>query len=160
MSTTVKMPSMPSMPSVPSTMSMDSSASSFPSQSGGRRRRRGRSSKRGGGGATDFVGNAVGSLATQMQNAAMGNQLQPVDGSLNSVATANLKGGRRRKRRSCKGGAPTRMGGARMGGKRTKRGKKGGSWLSTAAVPLGLWAAQNRLTKRRSSSSKSSRRNR
>ena len=110
---------------------------SAPKMMGGRRRRSRK--QRGGDSAWQSVMNAVGSGNTQWQNVfgpnsrAMGNQITHANGTPNTNMSLKLKGGRRR-----------------------RRGKKGGNFLSTAAVPFGLLAL-NHTYGRRSKGRKSRR---
>ena len=128
------------------------------------KRGRGRSVKkhhsskhRGGSSGWGFVGKTVGGMDTQLNNVfekggAFGNTIQSADGTQpTSVAMNNAMNGK------------TDVSLIQKGGKKhnkKNRTKKGGYWgqvLSTAAAPFGLWAIQNKFT-RRSKHGKSKRR--
>lgn len=104
------------------------SASRSMALAGGRRRKR-----RGGQSAHEYVQDQVGTGDQQYKNV--------FEGSVNNSGNAIV---------GLSGQQSVRPVQTQLGGKRrTKRGGYWGQVLSTALVPFGLWAAQNRFSKRR-----------
>jgi hypothetical protein len=109
---------------------------------------------RGGSSGWGFVGKTVGGMDTQWNNVfekggAFGNTIQSVDGTQpTSVAMNNALSGKTDISLIQKAGKRHRKSSHSVKKSRTKKGGYWGQVLSTAAVPFGLFAIQNKFTRR------------